>query len=89
MKSIPRSSKVDTSALDVSGEGGIGAPKGMTSEILVASLTPRSRRYSSNNSTASLGAGGHLNEGPHTPTMAAPSVNPAIASPAAIAPVTE
>ena len=59
----------------MSGEGGTGVPNGMTNEIWHASRTPRAASSSSSSSAHSLGAGGHLNGAPHTPTIAWPSEN--------------
>src|SRR5574341_507283 len=71
-KVIPRSAKAATNALEVAGDGGIGAPNGMTKLISHASRTPRVVRYSCSNKAASLGAGGHLNGAEVTPTIARP-----------------
>ena len=67
---MPRSAKVDISALEVAGEGGMGMPKGMTRVMSQSPRTPRAVRWSCRSSAASLGAGGHLNGWEQTPTMA-------------------
>ena len=41
---MPRSANAASSACDAAGEGGIGTPSGMTSEIWLASRSPRSTR---------------------------------------------
>jgi hypothetical protein len=43
-KRIPRSSNASKSAADVSGEGGIGLPNGITTVIVVESRRPSARR---------------------------------------------
>ena len=40
--------------------------------VLILSLSPRDEKYSSSSIAVSHGAGGHLNEGPVTPTIARP-----------------
>ncbi len=76
-------------AWDVAGDGGIGMPKGMATWIVTSSRTPRLRSSSSSSSAASLGAGGHLNGVPHTPTIALPPEKFASTPRAASAPATE
>ena len=70
--SMPRSANRARIASEVSGDGGTGAPNGITTWIWTSSRTPRARRYSSSRIAASLGAGGHLNGVPQTPTIAVP-----------------
>src|SRR5208283_5985361 len=74
MKVIPRSAKALSNAREEAGEGGIGAPNGITRLISQAPRTPRALRYSCNNNAASLGAGGHLKGNDVTPTIARPLV---------------
>ncbi len=76
-------------APEVSGDGGTGVPNGITTWILTSSRTPRSRKNSSSRIAASLGAGGHLKEGPQTPTIAVPDVKSGSASRTVSAPATE
>src|SRR2546428_528514 len=59
----------------VVGDGARGVPNGIAHLMFTSSRTPRSRRYSSNRRAASLGAGGHLNGAPQTPTIAVPVLN--------------
>jgi len=41
---MPRSSKATSNAFDAAGDGGIGTPSGITSEIDEASRNPRADR---------------------------------------------
>ena len=86
---MPRSANPARIASDVSGDGGIGEPNGITTWIVTSSRTPRSRRNSSSRNAASLGAGGHLNGAPHTPTIAFPARNDGSTSRSVSAPATE
>ena len=85
---MPRSANAVTSADDASGDGGIGRPKSMTSEISLLSRSPRSTRWSCSNSAVSLGAGGHLNGVERTPMITRPPPKSASTSRAAKAPST-
>ena len=87
--SMSRSAKLARIAADVSGEGGIGVPNGITSLMWTSSRRPRSRRDVSSSNAASLGAGGHLNGVPHTPTIAVPERNVGSTSRSVSAPATE
>ena len=89
MNSIPRSAKRARIAAEVSGDGGTGAPKGITTWMWTSSRTPRARRNSSSRMAASLGAGGHLNGAPQTPTIAVPDVKLGRTSRSCSAPATE
>ena len=86
---MPRPANSSRIAADVSGEGGIGEPKGITRVMPAASRRPWARRYASSSSAASLGAGGHLKDGPVTPTIASPPSKPASTSRRRSAPATE
>ena len=66
---MSRSAKATSNASDAAGEGGMGAPIGISSETFERSRTPRSMRKSCINSAVSLGAGGHLNGVEVTPTI--------------------
>ena len=83
------SAKAATSAREVSGDGGTGLPNGMTNEISQSSRTPRADRKSCRSSAHSLGAGGHLNGAPQTPTTARPCENAGSISLSRSAPATE
>jgi hypothetical protein len=72
---MARSANAATKAADVSGDGGTGVLKGIMKVISQSSRTPRSTRKSCSRSAHSLGAGGHLNGAPHTPTTARPREN--------------
>ena len=64
------------SAADVSGDGGTGVAERDHERDLAARRGRRAPRGSRASSSAhSLGAGGHLNGAPHTPTIARPSEN--------------
>ena len=69
----PRSVNRSRIASDVAGDGGIGMPNGITTWIARRRARRDPRRYASSNMAASLGAGGHLNGAPHTPTIASPA----------------
>ena len=86
---MPRSAKAASSARDVSGDGGTGIENGITREISHASRTPRATRSSCSSNAASLGAGGHLNGAPQTPTIARPRENAGSSSRSRAAPATE
>ncbi|MBL7627700.1 hypothetical protein [Frankia nepalensis] len=58
---MPRSAKAASNASDAAGDGGMGAPSGMTSEISLDSRRPRPTRKSWTSRVVSLGAGGHSN----------------------------
>ena len=73
----------------MSGDGGTGVPNGIASVISQSSRTPRSDRQSCSSSAASLGAGGHLNGAPQTPTTARPLENVGSTSRSRAAPATE
>ena len=85
---MPRSAKASNRAADASGDGGIGTPKGITSEIVDDSRNPWSTSQSCISSAVSLGAGGHLNGVDVTPMTTRPPPNPAIVSRTANAPAT-
>ncbi len=85
---MPRSSKATSSAEDAAGDGGIGTPIGMTSEIEERSRSPRCVRKSCIISAVSLGAGGHLNGADVTPTTTLPPSNESNTSRSANAPST-
>jgi len=53
--------KVSSSIAEAPGDGGIGAPSGITNEISLFSRRPRLLRKSCMSRAVSLGAGGHLN----------------------------
>ncbi len=89
MSSMPRCSNSASSAAEVSGEGGTGAPNGITKEISQASRTPRARSSSSSSSAHSLGAGGHLNGAPQTPITAWPAEKVGMIAASRSAPATE
>ena len=86
MKVIPRWANSVSSAAEVSGDGGTGRGSGMTNEISQLSRTPRAVSASSSSSAHSLGAGGHLNGAPHTPTTTRPSENVGTISASSAAP---
>ena len=88
-KAMSRSAKAPSSASEVSGEGGTGLPSGSTKVISQRSRTPRSVRWSWRRRAASLGAGGHLNGAPQTPTIARPRSNSGSSSASRSAPATE
>ena len=76
------------SASEAAGDGGMGTPMGMTSEIRDRSLRPRAVRKSCTSSAVSLGAGGHLNGVEVTPTTTWPPWKSASTSRRANAPAT-
>ena len=73
----------------MSGDGGTGVPNGITSVISQSSRKPRVERWSCRSRAASLGAGGHLNGAPQTPTTAWPRVKAGTTSRRRAAPATE
>ena len=77
------------SAADVSGDGGTGVGNGTTNVMRHASRTPRETSSSCSSRAHSLGAGGHLNGAPQTPTTACPAENVATAPARSAAPWTE
>ena len=87
-QSIPRSSNAASRAVEAPGDGGIGTPRGMTSEIRDLSLRPFLVRKSCMRRAVSLGAGGHLNGVDVTPMMTSPPSNDARTSRRAKAPGT-
>ena len=79
--SMPRSANAARSASDASGDGGIGAAERHHDRDRRRRRAGRARAGSRAASSAvSLGAGGHLNGAPHTPTITAPAVNAASTS---------
>ncbi|HEY1669284.1 MAG TPA: hypothetical protein VGG54_26620 [Trebonia sp.] len=85
---MPRSANAASSGAEAAGDGGIGAPSGITSEISLASRRPRSTRKSCSISAVSLGAGGHLNGVEVTPMISRPPPKEFSTSRAAKAPST-
>ena len=85
---MPRSSNAARTALEASGEGGIGAPSGITRAISERSRSPRSVRKSCTRRAVSLGAGGHLNGVDVTPMTTRPPSNASRTSRQANAPAT-
>ncbi len=69
---VPLGKGRQSSASDACFDGGIGTPRGMTSEISDRSRSPRWLRKSWTSSAVSLGAGGHLNGVEVTPTTTRP-----------------
>ncbi|WP_327010516.1 hypothetical protein OHA72_26595 [Dactylosporangium sp. NBC_01737] len=72
---MPRSANALGNAREAAGDGGIGAPSGMTSSIWERSRSPRASSRSCSMSAVSLGAGGHLNGVDVTPTITRPPAN--------------
>ena len=58
---MPRSANAASTASEACGDGGIGTPKGITSETCDEPSRPRAWRNSCVSRAVSLGAGGHLN----------------------------
>ena len=75
-------------ASEAAGDGGMGTPNGITSDMDELSRSRRCTRKSWSKSAVSLGAGGHLNGVEVTPTMTRPPSKLAKTSRRAKAPAT-
>ena len=86
---MPRSANAATSAAEVSGDGGTGVAERDHERDLAGVADAARREVVVQQQRASLGAGGHLNGAPQTPTTARPSVKLGSSSASRSAPATE